>query len=214
MQRGVQEGEDNHSVPPGYLSDLWANWRLMLLLLLRCHQLLRTTALLRDEQGRRKPSVVSGPQRLIGYSHSTNELLKQKRDNALFGAVHSGYNVKTSLQQHTPMQDDKNRTSGGGGAHPSLSGSTGAGLKGRTASSSMSGSIRMSAGLTTSTIHSITNSNLHVRNEPSVSFWITRCWPLPRLVLTHSSSHAGYFPKAVTMRLAQQKVAIPKGESY
>ena len=217
MQRGVQEGEDNlHSVLTQVTSPTFQGSKAdAAAAITGRYQLLRNTALLRDEQAKEAlggllASVVqSGDQGLM------NELLKQKLDNGISVRAVLGSTKATSLQQHTLMQDDNNQSQRVDvEIRPFGEWADKGELEGKNRKQFDEWINKNERWITTSTIHSITNSNLHAQERAKRQL-------LDNQMLAASQTSVAN-AKQSTMSaieggnyafLPQQKVMTPKGEA-
>ena len=111
MQRGVQEAEDNlHSVFTQVTSPTFQGSKAdAATALTGRYQLLRKTALLRDEQAKEALGGLLASVAQSGDQALMNELLKQKLDNGISVQALLGSTKATSLQHTTLMQDDNNQ---------------------------------------------------------------------------------------------------------
>ena len=217
MQRGVQEGEDNlHSVLTQVTSPTFQGSKAdAAAALMGRYQLLRTAALLRDEQGKEALGGLLASVADSGDQALMNELLKQKLDNDRSVRSFLGSTKAVSLQQHTLMQDDNNQYQRvdveirpfGEWAYKGE-------LEGEKRKKFDEWIIKNERWVTTPTINSINNTNLHAQE-------LAKRQLLDNRMLAASQTSVANAQQATMAAieggnyafLPQQKVMTPKGET-
>lgn len=168
IQRGVQEGEDNlHSVLTQVTSPSFKGTKEEAAAAIAGrYQLLRKTALLRDDQAKESLTGLLSSVAQSGNQALMDSLLKHPLDNGVSVQAVVGSMKATSLQQHTLMQDDKNqRQRVDVEIRPFLEWADKGELEGKNLKQFDKWVKVNERWLTTATIHSITNANLHAQER-------------------------------------------------
>lgn len=168
IQRGVQEGEDNlHSVLTQVTSPTFKGTKEEAAAAIAGrYQLLRKTALLRDEQAKDTLTGLLTSVAQTGDQALMASLLKHPLDNGVSVQAVVGSLKSTSLQQHTLMQDDNNqRQRVDVEMRPFLEWADKGELAGKNLKQFDKWVKANERWVTTSTIHSITNANLHAQER-------------------------------------------------
>ena len=217
MQRGVQEGEDNlHSVLTQVTSPTFQGSKAdaAAALMVR-YQLLRTTVLPRDEQAKEALGGLLASVANSGDQALMNELLKQKLDNGRSVQALLGSTKAVSLKHHTLMQDDNNQYQRvdveirpfGEWAYKGE-------LEGEKRKKFDEWIIKNERWVTTPTINSINNTNLHAQERAKRQL-------LDNQMLIASQTSVANAKQAIMAAidggnyafLPQQKEITPKGET-
>ena len=168
IQRGVQEGEDNlHSVLTQVTSPTFKGTKEEAAAAIAGrYQLLRKTALLRDDQAKEALTGLLSSVAQSGDHALMDSLLKQSLDNGVSVQAVVGSMKATSLQQHTLIQDDKNqRQRVDVEIRPFLELADKGELAGKNLKQFDKWVKANERWVTTATIHSITNANLHAQER-------------------------------------------------
>ena len=217
IQRGVQEGEDNlHAVLTQVTSPTFQGTKAdAAAAITGRYQLLRNTALLRDEQAKEALGGLLASVAQSGDQDLMNALLKQKLDNGLSVQSILGSTKATSLQQHTLMQDDNKQTQRVDvEIRPFLEWADKGELEGKNLKQFDKWVKANERWVTTATIHSITNANLHAQERAKRHLLDNQMLAAAQTSVanaqqaTMSAIEGGNYAF-----LPQQKVLTPKGES-
>ncbi len=168
IQRGVQEGEDNlHSVLTQVTSPTFKGTKEEAAAALAGrYQLLRKTALLRDDQAKDALTGLLSSVAQSGDQALMDSLLKQPLDNGVSVQSVVGSMKAASLQQHTMIQDDKNqRQRVDVELRPFLEWSDKGELEGKNRKQFDEWVKANERWVTTATIYGITNSNLQAQER-------------------------------------------------
>ena len=217
MQRGVQEGEDNlHSVLTQVTSQTFQGTKAdAAAAITDRYQLLRKTALLRDEQAKEALGGLLASVAKSGDQDLMNELLKQKLDNGISVQAILGSTKATSLQQHTLMQDDNNqRQRVDVEIRPFLEWADKGELEGKNLKQFDKWVKANERWVTTSTIHSITNSNLHAQERAKRQLMENQMLAAAQTSVANAQQATMAAIEGGNYAfLTQQKVMTPNGES-
>ena len=217
IQRGVQEGEDNlHAVLTQVTSPTFQGTKAdAATAITGRYQLLRNTALLRDDQAKDALGGLLASVAQSGDQDLLNELLKQKLDNGISVQSIMGSTKAASLQQHALIQDDKNqRQRVDVEIRPFLEWADKGELEGKNLKQFDKWVKANERWVTTATIHSITNANLHAQERAKRHL-------LDNQMLAAAQTSVANAQQATMAAieggnyafLTQQKVMTPKGES-
>ena len=217
IQRGVQEGEDNlHAVLTQVTSTTFQGTKVdAAAAIMTRYQLLRNTALLRDEQAKEALGGLLASVAKSGDQALMNELLKQKLDNGISVQAIMGYKNATSLQQHTLMQDDNNQHQRVDvEIRPFYELADKGELEGKNRKQFDKWVKANERWVTTPTIHSITNANLHAQARAERQL-------MENQMLAAAQTSVAKAQQATIAAieggnyafLPQQKVVTPNGES-
>lgn len=216
MQRGVQESEENlHSVLTQVTSPTFQGTKADAAAAITArYQLLRKTALLRDEQAKEALGGLLASVAQSGDQELMNELLKQQVDNGISVRSILGSTKAIGLQQHTLMQDDNNQNQRVDvEIRPFFEWADKGELEGKNWKQFDDWIKQNERWVTTPTIHSITNSNLHAQARAKRQL-------LDNQMLAAAQTSV-YKAQQLTMAalegrnyafLPQQKVLTPNGE--
>lgn len=216
-QRGMQEGEDNlHTVFTQVTSPTFQGTKAdAAAALMGRYQLLRNTALLRDEQAKEALGGLLSTVEQSGDQALMDELLKQKLDNGRSVRAFLGSTKAASLQQRTLMRDDDNQHQRVDvEIRPFFEWADKGELEGKKRKQFDEWIKKNERWVTTPTIHSITNANLHAQERAKRQLLDNQ------LLIAAQTSVAN--AQQATMAaieggnyafLTQQKVMTPKGET-
>ena len=168
IQRGVQEGEDNlHAVLTQVTSPTFKGTKEEAAAALTGrYQLLRKTALLRDDQSKEAITGLLASVAQSGDQALMDSLLKQTLDNGVSVQAVVGSMKAASMQQQTLSQDDKNqRQRVDVEIRPFLELADNGELEGKNRKQFDAWIKANDRWVTTATIHSITNANLHAQER-------------------------------------------------
>lgn len=168
IQRGVQEGEDNlHAVLTQVTSPTFKGTKEEAAAALTGrYQLLRKTALLRDDQSKEALTGLLASVAQSGDQALMDSLLKQTLDNGVSVQAVVGSMKAASMQQQTLIQDDKNqRQRVDVEIRPFLELADKGELEGKNRKQFDAWIKANDRWVTTATIHSITNANLHAQER-------------------------------------------------
>lgn len=217
MQRGVQEGEDNlHSVLTQVTSPTFQGTKVdAAAAITGRYQLLRKTALLRDDQAKEALGGLLASVAQSGDQDLMNELLKQKLDNGISVQALLGSTKAASLQQHTLIQDDKNqRQRVDVELRPFVEWADKGELEGKNRKQFDSWINKNERWLTTATIHSITNSNLHAQERAKRELLQNQMLAAAQTSVANAQqSTMAAIEGGNYAFLPQQKVMTPNGEA-
>lgn len=217
MKRGVQEGEDNlHAVLTQVTSTSFKGTKAdAAAAITGRYQLLRKTALLRDEQAKEALGGLLASVAQSGDQDLMNELLKQKLDNGISVQAILGSTKATSLQQHTLMQDDNNqRQRVDVELRPFVEWADKGELEGKNRKQFDEWIKKNERWLTTSTIHSITNSNLHAQARVERQLMDNQMLAAAQASVANAQQATmAAIEGGKYAFLPQQKVLTPQGES-
>ena len=216
IQRGVQEGEDNlYSVFTQVTSPTFKGTKEEAAAALADrYQLLRKTALLRDDQAKDALTGLLSSVAQSGDQALMDSLLKQPLDNGVSVQSVVGSMKASSLQQHTLIQDDKNqRQRVDVEIRPFLEWADKGELEGKNLKQFDKWVKANERWVTTATIHSITNANLHAQERAKRHL-------LDNQMLVAAQTSVANAQQATMAAieggnyafLTQQKVITPKGE--
>lgn len=168
IQRGVQEGEYNlHAVLTQVTSPTFKGTKEEAAAAITGrYQLLRKTALLRDDQAKEAFTGLLSSVAQSGDQALMESLLKQSLDNGVSVQSVVGSMKAVSLQQHTLIQDDKNqRQRVDVELRPFLEWADNGELEGKNRKKFDAWIKANERWVTTATIHGITNANLHAQER-------------------------------------------------
>lgn len=217
MQRGVQEGEDNlHSVLTQVTSPTFKGTKAdAAATITGRYQLLRKTALLRDEQAKEALGGLLASVAQSGDQDLMSELLKQKLDNGISVQSLLGSTKAASLQQHTLIQDDKNqRQRVDVELRPFVEWADKGELEGKNRKQFDAWINKNERWITTATIHSITNANLHAQERAKRQLLENQMLAAAQTSVANAQqSTMAAIEGGNYAFLPQQKVMTPNGEA-
>lgn len=217
MQRGVQEGEDNlHSVLTQVTSPTFRGTKAdAAAAITGRYQLLRKTALLRDEQAKEALGGLLASVAQSGDQGLMDELLRQKLDNGLSVQALLGSTKAASLQQHTLIQDDKNqRQRVDVELRPFVEWADKGELEGKNRKQFYEWINKNERWITTATIHSITNANLHAQERAKRQLLENQMLAAAQASVANAQqSTMAAIEGGNYAFLPQQKVMTPNGEA-
>ena len=217
IQRGLQEGEDNlHAVLTQVTSPTFQGTKAdAATALMDRYKLLRNAALLRDEQAKEALGGLLSTVEQSGDQALMNELLKQKLDNGDSVRSFIGSTKAASLQQRTLMRDDDNQNQRVDvEIRPFFEWADKGELEGKKLKQFDEWIKKNERWVTTPTIHSITNLNLHAQERAKRQLVENQMLAAAQTSVANAQQATMAAIEGGNYAfLPQQQVVTPKGES-